>query len=62
MIDTKKFCDNVLLELKEIRNLHVHVPQKAMTMAADMDEIEQYRTNGMSTSECADLLISLAQL
>jgi len=56
----KQFSDLVTLELKEMKKLGMQVPEKAIEMAQDLEVMEEYED--MKTSECADLLIELANI
>ena len=56
----QQFCDNVTLELTEIKKLGITVPAKALQMAKDLKIMKEYES--MSTTECSDLLVSLAQI
>ncbi len=56
----KQFSDMVTLELKEMKRIGMRVPDKAIEMAQDLEVMEEYED--MKTSECADLLIELADI
>jgi hypothetical protein len=60
MSELQKFCDMVTLELKEMKKLGMRVPDKAIEMAQDLTVMEEYED--MRTSECADMLIELANI
>lgn len=60
IMDVKKFSEMVTLELKEMKKLGMRVPAKAIELAQNLDEMEDYIS--MKTSECADLLIELADI
>lgn len=60
MSDIKQFCEAVTLEMNEMKKLGMSVPDRAFVLAADESEMEDYAN--MKTSECADLLVSLASI
>jgi hypothetical protein len=60
MDEVKRFSEMVTLELKEMKKLGMRVPKKAIEMAQDLEVMKEY--DNMRTSECADLLIDLADI
>lgn len=54
------FGDSVKLELNELKKLGMKVPAKAFEMASCEVTMKEY--DSMKVSECANLLIVLAQL
>ena len=59
-MELQQFSDLVTLELKEMKKIGMRVPKKAIEMAQDLEVMAEY--DNMKTSECADLLISLANI
>lgn len=59
-MELQKFCDMVTLELKEMKRIGMRVPKEAIEMSQDLEVMEEYED--MKTSECADLLIELANI
>lgn len=53
----QKFCDNVVAELKAMRDVGMYVPEAAIRGASNPEFMATY-TN-MKASECADLMIEL---
>jgi hypothetical protein len=58
--DLARFQADVLAELAAMREVGMHVPKKAVTLAQDANNLREYVN--MRTSECADLLIALASI
>ncbi len=54
------FSDSVKLELNEMKNVGIKVPDKAFELASNEVKMKEY--DNMKVSECASLLIVLAQL
>lgn len=59
-LDDIRLSENLIQHLQEMKKLDMHVPDKALQMAADYAVIREYA--GMRESELADLLIELADL
>lgn len=55
--DTKKFSDDLVLELTEMKKIGTRVPDKAIAYAKNLELIEDL-TN-MKVSECASLILEL---
>lgn len=56
----KTFSEQVVKEMLEIRAKGMFVPEAAIEQASDLNEISDY--DHMDINECANLIISLAQL
>lgn len=54
------FSDSVKLELNEMKKVGLKVPDKAFELASNEVQMKEY--DNMKVSECARLLIVLAQL
>lgn len=54
----KKFSDDVVKELEEMKKLGIKVNKKAFENARNLEEMAEYEN--MKVSECADLMINLS--
>ena len=56
----QQFSDDVTLELTEMKKIGMRVPKKAFALAKDLKVMAEYED--MNTTECSDLLISIADI